>query len=97
MTNSSPPTPRRQRLRGDRAESRILAFEWAHNSAQRLRASIVTIGGKEYVDIRKYLKTPTGLTATAKGLTIPVQELDQLALAVAHLKRLRAAIRRGLQ
>ena len=91
MTASQTTNPprRAQRPRRDRAEHRVPVHQWTHNACQQVHASLVTIGGKQYCDLRKYLKGPSGHFPTAKGLTVPVDELEQLEIAV---RRLRVAL-----
>ncbi|CAN5804235.1 hypothetical protein BH24GEM1_BH24GEM1_20230 [soil metagenome] len=64
-----------------------MAFCWDHNPAQQVRATVVRLNGRWYCDIRKFVKDgPEHYFATAKGVSIPIEELGQLEVAVRQLR-----------
>ena len=69
----------------DAQEEILYAFDKNEREIVKLRRS--TFKGKEYVDLRLYVKTPDGEDIpTKKGVNIPVEMVDELKKAIATLK-----------
>lgn len=79
-------------------DDRMVVHTFQRNTNEQVRASIRTYKGKDYADVRVNFETADGeYRPTKKGLTVPLDLLDELEQTVMRLQRAAKHSERGAQ
>jgi len=70
----------------NQSEEKIVA-EFAKNDRETVKLRLSVFRGKEYVDLRLYIKGADGEEIpTKKGVNLPIEKIPELKKAIAKLK-----------
>jgi|KBSMisStaDraftv2_1062788.scaffolds.fasta_scaffold806253_1 hypothetical protein len=72
---------------GEHQERERAIYTFRKNSRESVCASLSRFRGRDYVDLRVFVESTSGdLVPTGKGLTLPREQVAELAAAVAALR-----------